>query len=55
MGAIEVVFGKDALNINLLDIQNLVDKKIEENRILEYKDPDILNHPGNISNGSPVF
>jgi len=42
MGAIKDVFGKEASEVGLADIQNLIDQKVEENKILEYKAPLIL-------------
>lgn len=49
MGAIREIFGKEPADIELTDIQNLVDNKVEENKMLEYKAPGILSHANDLS------
>lgn len=55
MGAIQDVFSKEEFKVELADIQNLIDKKIEENRMLEYKDPGILSNPQRLSEWVSAF
>lgn len=49
MGVIEDVFGKEPSSIDLNDIDSLIKQKREESRNLEYKAPDILNRPVDLS------
>lgn len=55
MGAIKDIFGKEELEVGLADIQNLIDQKVEENRMLEYKAPDILANPKRLSEWVSAF
>lgn len=55
MGAVKDVFGKEGPEVGLTDIQNLIDQKIEENKMLEYKDPDILANPKRLSEWISAF
>jgi hypothetical protein len=49
MGAIEEIFAKPVNEVGLDDLQKLIDEKREETRTLEYKDPQILKNPGELS------
>ena len=55
MGAIKDIFGKEELEVGLSDIQNLINQKVEENKMLEYKDPDILAYPKRLSEMVSAF
>jgi predicted HTH transcriptional regulator len=55
MGAIKDAFGKEEPEVGLADIQNLIDQKVEENKTLEYKDPDILANPKRLSEWVSAF
>ncbi len=55
MGAIKDIFGKEELEVGLSDIQNLINQKVEENKMLEYKDPDILANPKRLSKQVSAF
>jgi hypothetical protein len=55
MGAIEDIFGKKPIKIELHDIDNLVKQRTEERRDLEYKGPDILGKPEQLSQWISAF
>lgn len=55
MTASHEIFGKDLSEVTLIDVQALVDQKVEENRILEYKDPGILENPKHLSEWISAF
>lgn len=49
MGAVKDIFGKEPEQVDLNDIQDLITQRREESRNLEYKSPDILNKPVDLS------
>lgn len=55
MGAVEEIFSKPADRVELSDIQKLIDEKREENRNLEYKAPQILGKPSDLSEWVSAF
>lgn len=49
MGAVKDIFGKEPEQVDLNNIQVLITQRREEARNLEYKSPDILNKPVDLS------
>ena len=55
MSWVEQVFGKSSSEVTVHDIQRLSDDKVEENQNLEYKAPDILEKPEQLSQWTSAF
>ena len=55
MGIIEDIFTKPPNEVTLSDIQKLIDERREESRNLEYKSPDILKKPSDLSEWVSAF
>ena len=55
MGIIEDIFTKSPKELTLSDIHKLIDDKREESRTLEYKSPDILKNPTDLSEWVSAF
>ncbi|MGD0795528.1 MAG: ATP-binding protein [Dehalococcoidales bacterium] len=55
MGAVEDIFSKPPDKVEVSDLQKLIDEKREETRNLEYKSPDILSKPVDLSEWVSAF
>ena len=55
MGFVKDVFGKEAHQVSLVDIRQLITVRREEDRFLEYKRPDILRDPEELSQWVSAF
>lgn len=55
MGFAEDLFGKNPTEVEIQDIQKLIDRRIEEDRYLEYKAADILKNPSKLSEWVSAF
>lgn len=55
MGLVKDLFGKEAEDVTLRDVHNLITIRREEDRFLEYKSPAIVSDPGQLSQWVSAF